>query len=477
MSASLSIHFGRGEPPSNDLRDYVGESDKWMIGSFFVDGPAGIYPANESYDGSDPTGWRGHLIANNLAAEAVRRVWESINEALRRAWERYLNPGMPEPSDTQPRLGINFVIQGGGNGKIGRDAAQLTAALNVQFGERGSLGTVSRSLFATGASASMTWIRSLLPAMQPGTAYKVLVGTSQSREPFGTYRFYSSYSHGEGDVFLDISGGLHHGELKLLHAEYRDAPPALAANRLEESDNLSVKPWLINGSGELVLWVSYPDLTYKKSIWQAGGFDSQPTELKIGSMPSFPGEYRVYLDHRPPRQFPYRLFDGGRDVVEGGIAQEVQAYDDSKPMSGVPIGEFTICNFDDLGLALGSKLPKIIPGELGESYSYTLSWEGGEVRVDSPFPIPFTVTRVQVLLIVEFSDGRQLEAAYWEETVGQLVRPGASLSIPLEGEGGWIPGSIYGYPAPTRVRAAWLRLWGTSENSQIENLFTWRDYP
>lgn len=240
--ASISLHFGRGVPPSGRPLDYMAEDDAWMLGTVLdedvlADPPQ--WPVAPVLDFVTPE-WVEHVRCNTIAAVHVMRALDRANSRYQSAWSRYYGSDAPgEGAATEPRLGLILsaqlkagVVRGGG-----RRSNRAGVSLRFRFGPRGDLGKVSRNFFVSGAACSiLTYDTPATRAAHPKLGSKAWRADAR----YGDMNYWEykveadlSYVCRPNSVAIDIGG------MPMLDASIKDVqrvqPPAtLSAQRIED---------------------------------------------------------------------------------------------------------------------------------------------------------------------------------------------------------------------------------------------------
>ncbi|PZR44827.1 MAG: hypothetical protein DI537_61205, partial [Stutzerimonas stutzeri] len=149
-SSALSLHFGRGEPPSRDLRDYLAEDDKWILGEWVADDEVLGYGIPYKPE------WAEHFQNNYMADQARYGLFLSTKHRMENAWERYNNPDQPAetPASTGLNLRLSTAMPSLESDGIGQET-RLQTALRLTFGvpdlmDGVEMTVVLVSLFAIG---------------------------------------------------------------------------------------------------------------------------------------------------------------------------------------------------------------------------------------------------------------------------------------------------------------------------------------
>lgn len=145
--STLSIHIGRGEPPSVYWQDFIPADDAWMEGVFLPDRHGVGGGENRQYHPvatRQALGWAGlplvytdHLLASPFAFTVSAEVARRAQEDWLAAWARYRDCTSDTPSG-DPRLGLRLSAAGvSGGGSQSRKAERrgvAAAQLSLRFG-------------------------------------------------------------------------------------------------------------------------------------------------------------------------------------------------------------------------------------------------------------------------------------------------------------------------------------------------------
>lgn len=149
---SISLHFGRGEPPSNDLRDYVSADDRWVLGGWIHDEPSMQTPLPE---------WDVHIKNNAIANKFITELRQRAIASRAAAYQRYYEPDEPVVSTPAPEFRPVLVTRIRGiNSRRASERQALVCPLYVLFGANRALGKVNKNLFISELFFSLTPIRS-----------------------------------------------------------------------------------------------------------------------------------------------------------------------------------------------------------------------------------------------------------------------------------------------------------------------------
>lgn len=239
---SISLHFGRGEPPSSIPLDYMAEDDAWMLGTVLDEdllrNPP-QWPGGPGLDFVTPE-WMEHVRCNTIAFVHVMRALDRAKSGYQAAWARYWGSDTPgESADPEPHLGLRLIVRL----KSGRLRAQGTrsasngVSMRLRFGPRGDLGKVSRNFFISSAACSiLTYDTPATRAAHAKPGSKAWHADAR----YGDINYWEykveadrSYVCRPSGVAIDIGG------MPMLDASIKDAqrvqPPAtLSAQRLED---------------------------------------------------------------------------------------------------------------------------------------------------------------------------------------------------------------------------------------------------
>ena len=121
MRTTLSIHIGRGEPPSAYWQDFIAADDAWMAGVFLPDrhGVGGGEHRQYSPQANPqallgaglPLVYAEHLLASPFAFSVTAEVARRAQEDWLAAWARY-NDGTTRTPSGDPRLGLRLATVG-----------------------------------------------------------------------------------------------------------------------------------------------------------------------------------------------------------------------------------------------------------------------------------------------------------------------------------------------------------------------------
>lgn len=253
--ASISLHFGRGEPPSDDLIDYVGEDDAWLFDevvnplvfellNLFI--PLGMFIALFK----DP--W-GAVASNNIVlCDKVVALRYSCIDRRDSAWENYWSMGA---AATQPDMGPRFSLRLATrlvNGRAARQAAQRNAGprcgLRILFGPRRDLAKVSSNLFVTGAAFGMRFIKSASERAEQMETPVTAVVSDGGPGHVGPGYNPPALSLG-GSVYIDDWVYVNYGNkvpliwLSLLELTYAEPPASLSPSRIEARTPQFMHSW------------------------------------------------------------------------------------------------------------------------------------------------------------------------------------------------------------------------------------------
>lgn len=300
---SISLHFGRGEPPSGVPLDYVAEDDAWMIGAVLDEatlmGPPIRLPpwwrGGSVLDFVLPE-WQDHVRYNSIA---ILHVWRALSRLLASysaAWAQYYGSNAPgEEAETAPRLGLRLStrIKTGLLRAQGARSGRAGVSLRVRFGPRGDLGKVSSNFFVSSAGCS---IRTFDTPADRAAHTKPGGGKAwRAKGLYSTGKYHSQpfeveadmkYVARPRDLSFDVSG------MPMFEAFIRDVvrvpPPAtLSAVRLED------RP----------LYLTVDDVSQMQYFVEVFSF-SENTPIE-----------RFVLGHRWPRRF--ERFTGQRWYLDG----------------------------------------------------------------------------------------------------------------------------------------------------------------
>lgn len=446
---ALSVRFGRGKPPSSDLRDYLSEDDKWMLGVFLFDDPT-LRPWIESPE------WGAHLNKNSLAMNTVTRVWDSAIDSQNSAWERYWNPGMPDRREPQgpqfrPQLAVHGVTSGGSS----VDEKTLADRVTISFGAPRDLGQVNALLFATGAAVVANWHRSFAASpVQPGLSFSFRYEVAgKAHAPI-----FTQSPMMWGTLGLTLSESLNLGDLEP-QVIYRDPPATLAKSRLRKDRPVSLFPVNPPIIGSLVSWLEYPDGTYARheepvyhTAWDGDGYTRKETGMGLINLAPGdflpPGGYRAYVDFWADKSITFNLLSGGSTVIYAGAGLgSMNARDLSRPASRVPVAEVEVYDLEAMSVSF-SRRPELVPDPTNGDFGRLL-FTGARANVFNPFPVPLQKVTVVVSMTVTFSNG----AVSTFETFSDWfsIQAYEAKAVPVKDFSQWFSGGDQ-YPKPVGLR-------------------------
>lgn len=390
MSASLSIRFGRGKAPSSDLRHYLSEDDKWMLGSFLFDDQSMLMTIDQP---GYATKWWGYPDSNRFALGYVGARRFSAVKAMESAWSRYLNPGEKEVQEPEePEFRLQLATQGiqGRHESAGNVANGVT--ITISFGAARDLSQVDALVFASSVKIQASWHRSFFSSpIQPGLSFEVQGFIHRGGERINPW---PAFAQDVRQFDLVSNQRLRLGDFDW-GITYRPTPDSLARSRVRKGAKASLKPVFSapDHYGLLVAWVEAPDGAYYRREshvsrgsnpngsdqlkWENNGFDGfsygynveRLGEVKADRLRAelsaclpgeqlLPGRYRVYLDFWPDRPLEFSMLNGDSYVYVNAVGVgSINARDTSRPASRVPVAEFDVLDLGNVSVSISS-LPK-----------------------------------------------------------------------------------------------------------------------
>ncbi len=469
-SSALSLHFGRGEPPSRDLRDYLAEDDKWILGEWVAD------DENMSYwDAPPKPEWVEHFQNNYMADRARYRFVADAGDRMAEAWRRYENPD--QPAETPASTGINLRLYTAmlslESGGIGQEA-RLQTALRLTFGVPSSLGKVSRSLFATAAQAEINLIFD----------FSKLQGASFSlRAPSHSPLFLGSFRY-HGDVLIannQFGLVLNCGNFDAGTVTYREPPATLPSWRLEEDGDLTVRPEGVDAS-KFTLTVERPDgrCIQDHVRWNVFTAGELKPELMIGAGPDslgvidtdpMAGTYRVYLDFQAGYSGSYAMYQGhdyttyAHRILNKAGALEIQSASigNGRPVNGRHLVQFEVYDDQDMAVQALAKHQTYSSQDDNGEWSLVAVWpEGGKIRFRNPWPFAVTLAGFSLRAYYQLPlAGERIVSSSSEKTT---LQPGEDVDIPLP-EGRLNLRGAGALPSESQVISRWTVTYVISDGS------------
>lgn len=232
---SISLHFGRGEPPSNDLRDYMSEDDRWVLGGWVTDDPSfDEHWVSTGWLVSDPwkpvlPGWRDHIGRNAIAYNFLETLFSRANDSRNSAWWRYYGDDQGRDEENQgPRLGLLLSTRGikSRNSSSQRGAG---VSLRIAFGASRTLGKVNKNLLISALYFSLTPV-STADRNRLGDQVVAKLGGKEYTQPENRIDLVPGTGSSLG-IFLSNSFPAIRAVIS--KAEFAAPPPTLATDRLE----------------------------------------------------------------------------------------------------------------------------------------------------------------------------------------------------------------------------------------------------
>ncbi len=430
---SLSIHFGRGQPPSTDLRDYLADSDRWILGEWVVDTPG--LGAGSPFKPE----WVAHMQINRFARETCYGFYLEASDRLLEAWDRYNNPDAP--ADGSERGGVSLRLQTQLVGRAGdvQERNALQAAHKITFGVSRQLGPVNRSLFATSASPALNLIFDF-SKLKNSSSFS-LIGVPGGEPPFFI---------GGGEMLVSITNGnqsvvLPCGDFSVDEVSYRPPPPTLPEWRLQEEDGLILYPDLADAT-RFTASLERPDgSVIQKHINHRA---LNPGELTV-QLPSIgyygidvidhapqAGTYRFYLDFSPSFSGQYSLrrgSDWNKTILYPAGELHVISADigNGRPSTGTHLASFDAWDPNDMAATLLDRHHVVREQQANPAlWWFIITWPaGGRVRLRNPWP--FSVTLDQIWLTINYLFPARGSYLLGFAEPKQAIAPGTSVDIPL----------------------------------------------
>ncbi len=468
-SSALSLHFGRGEPPSRDLRDYLAEDDKWILGEWVADDEVLGYGIPYKPE------WTEHFQNNYMAGQACYGFFLSAENRMAEAWERYNNPD--QPAETPASTGINLrlstampSLESGGAGQETR----LQTALRLTFGVPSTLGKVSRSLFATAAEAEINLVLD----------FSKLQGASFTmKAPWYSPLFLGAF-RGWGGVMIANSKDrliLNCGSFDIGTVTYREPPPTLPSWRLKDDGNLTVLPDGLDVS-KFTMTLERPDGTciqdhQQKRVFKAGELKAELwAELGnygLGIIDTAPmgGTYRVYIDFQAAFFGHYALYQG-RDytythrILNKAGALKIQSTEigNGRPVNDRHLAKFEVYDEQDMEVQALDKHKTYSSQFENGGWNLTVYWpEGGRIRLRNPWPIAVTLEKISLWVYYKMDrDDRYLMGDVTEK---KTLSPGESVDIPLPMRQAHFVSLVGVLPPESQVISRWTVTYYISDGS------------
>jgi hypothetical protein len=266
---SISLHFGRGEPPSEDLRDYISADDRWVLGGWVTDDPLLlVLPA-----------WRAHIDSNAIADNFLSTLLTRANDSRSAAWRRYYGDDQQHGEDDHaPRFGLVLSTRGikSRNSSSQRGTG---VSLRIAFGADRTLGKVNKNLFISELFFSLTPIRSA-ERLELGHELATELDLKNYKQDFGTVDLAPT---GSG-LFVFGSGLFPVFKVGIRRVSFSAPPSTLAVSRLEERLHAVYGRFNERPAIRFVTHLEAPDGTYQWQVVSAGGLFEISNEIRQGMM-------------------------------------------------------------------------------------------------------------------------------------------------------------------------------------------------
>jgi hypothetical protein len=443
---SLSIHFGRGQPPSTDLRDYLADGDRWILGEWVVDTPG--LGAGSPFKPE----WVAHMQTNKFARETCYGFYLEASDRMLEAWERYNNP--EAPAGGSDRGGVSLRLQTQLVGRAGdvQDRNALQAAHKITFGVSRQLGPVNRSLFATSVSPALNLIFDF-SKLKNSSSFSLFGAAGEPPLFISRGEMLVSITNGNQSVVLPC------GNFSVDEVSYRPPPPTLPEWRLQDEDGLILYPELADATrftaslerpdGSVIQkHVSHQSLIPGELTVQLSSIG--PYGIDVIDRAPQAGTYRFYLDFSPSFSGPYSLrrgSDWNKTILYPAGELHVTSADigNGRPSTGTHLVAFDVWDPNDMAVTLLDRHYVSRTQQAGPAlWWFSIQWPaGGRVRLRNPWP--FSVTLDRVVLTVNYLFPGQSSYLLGAAEPKQAIAPGTSVDIPLS-QGYFV---IYGHgPLP-----------------------------